>query len=194
MRNCLNFYAMTLERAKKFTEIAVPWIGVIAILVGGIWTFSEYGRHVDATKVQRSLDQIARFNAELTDIRLKIDLAWQANASTLLKIEQQAELNKAQSDEIAKQYAAFVLNMNRQEQLLSDIARVLFFVDEIVICVEANLCDESTIRSYLDDFSLTFFNRHYPVICDLRDTWNDPTIATRLQAFFTKTSDRNICE
>ena len=185
---------MSLDRAKKLTETAVPWIGVIAILVGGIWTFTEYGRHVNSTKVQRSLDQIARFNAELTDVRLKIDLAWQENVSTLLKISQQAELDQAQSDEIAKQYAAFVVNMIREEQLLSDIARVLFFIDEIVICVNASLCDESVIRSHLNDFSLTFFNRHYPVICELRDIWNDPTIATRLQDFFTNTSDCDICE
>jgi len=183
---------MVSEWFKRFTEVMVPWIGVAALVFSAGYAIFEYRSHINAMKVQRSLDLVRRLNSELLEDRVSIDVAWSNKYRDLRALR--AENSESDDSEKVRSYFEFVNSFIDQNEFQPSVMRLMYFLEELSICIEVGLCSENAALSHIGRFANIFYVRHHPYICKLRALSGDPTIGIRIQdIIYRQGSDRDVC-
>jgi hypothetical protein len=180
---------------KEWTEVLTAWLQVLGLFAAGIFALIEYQGQKYASKVQRSVEYLAKADSEvLTEARVKISQNEQAKFPRLQKILLDKALTQ---DETNTAYFQFVVDelvrYNEEPGLKTEFSLLLGFLDQGVICSQEGLCDEATIRSSLSDFGKNFVRTYTPYLCYLRRAWNDPSVGRRVEKFYNPTAADTAC-
>ena len=66
-----------LEDFKKISDILVSWIGVFALIIGGIWAGWTYSQQIRKNIISETLRYVERFQeSDMRTAREKVSLAW----------------------------------------------------------------------------------------------------------------------
>lgn len=158
---------MNLDRIKILTDIATAWLGVIALISGGIFAIYQYMQTEKASKVKETLGFLKDFNeAPIFDARKNISMARERNDELL-----DAALNKKPFNE--QDYDNFILSYEKREGLLKDIYIVFDFFDMLQVCADKKICDVETVKLFFKDESCALFHQHYARVMVERKKRND---------------------
>ena len=175
-----------LEQREKTANIAVSIATIIAILCGGLFGLVEYLDYKKSVKVENSLNLVNRFQSgEKIKDRRATDSAWQNNNKKFMTLRK-----KGNAQEM---YEKFVINLIEKEKIKYNISSLMDFYEETVVCIQAGLCDQSTINDYFSKSGKTFFKKYYPYVCDQRNMWNDSSIWEKVQKYYNPKPKGKIC-
>jgi hypothetical protein len=180
---------------KERTEIFVPWIQVIGLLIAGGYAVYEYTNHVKEVKVQRAADYLARLNSgELLDANTKLSVQLQKEFDRFQATHPDNMPDKAYSAAYYKFIMVDVLMHGQEKSLSPSLNAVTAFLDDGVVCSQTGLCDEETIRSNLSEFGKDTVETYYPYFCYLRALWKDDTLGERVVKFYASSSSDKACK
>lgn len=175
-----------VEKNEKIANIAVSIVTMFAIVIGGVFGLVQYFDYKEEIRVKNSLAILDRYhNDEVLKSNIKVYSAWSENYENLMKL--------IKEDPSAEAYEGFILALVEKKDLPIEINTIFNLYDETVVCVYSNLCDKDTIDNYFRESARSFFHRFYPVVCNQRKRWNDPTIWSRVEKFYNPESIGKIC-
>jgi len=158
---------MNLERVKTLTDIATAWLGVIALISGGLFAIYQYLQTEKASKVKETLSFLKQFNeAPIFDARKNISMARERNDELL-----EAALNKNPFSE--QDYDNVILNYEKREGLLKDIYIIFDFFDILQVCADKKICDVETTELFFKEESCALFHQHHARVMLERKKRND---------------------
>lgn len=177
---------MNLNDSEKLASIVVSIVTVLAIIGGGIFGLVEYMEYAKDTKIKTSLGLVTRYHTgQILKSKIKTDSAWNEVYSELTTL--------FKKDTSAEAYEEFVLTVVKKKDIYVDVNLIMGLFEETVICVDSGLCDKVTIDSYFKNSGRSFFNKYYPLVCDLRKKWNDKKIWLNVQTYYNPESLEKIC-
>ena len=179
-----------LTESKGLADALKTWIGILAILFAGAYSLLEYIEHKQTVKIERSLEYVSNFRGGITaEARLSLNQLLTDQSQALSKILSNNHLGKKQ---LNQSYNDFILRITKSPQIQRNLEVVFSFFEEVVICVEKELCDKEVIQSFFSNEARALFNSYYPYVCSLRKQWNNKTVYLKLESFYLNKSD-DIC-
>lgn len=164
---------------KETSDAIVSWIGLIAVIVGGVLGFIEYFNQREEARITITLKFLERsYQPPIKDAFKIVDRAWTDAIPTQNKIWDQD--NKTQ-DEKENQWRVFVLSLNKD--ISTSTMTVINFYEEIGICVYNDICDRVVAFEIFGKMILTFYNQNYHYIMYLRQRLNNHRFAHRMEVF-----------
>lgn len=168
---------MPLARIKLISDILASWVGVAALLGGGIFGIQQYLVKEEGDRVKETLNFLDRYHQEpFVSSRMKIYQAWHKYRHDERRITDAAVFDEAA-------FRTFINETIKTEELTTSIDLVTDFYAALEICVTANVCDEDLALLLFHTDAMAHFNRHFPYIESLRIDQNDPDVASRLEHF-----------
>jgi len=178
---------------KLRTETIVPWITVVGLFAGGVYSLIEYQDHERERRIETTMGYVSRYMAPpLSDHRATLLKKWQLHETELLTILKNTALPP---EELSRQYSAKILSMVTSEELALPIQEMVLFFEQLANCVTLRLCEQDAVNSMLAAQAQEFLHQYFPYICYLREQWNDPSIASQLERVFNPGSvGKNYCQ
>jgi hypothetical protein len=179
--------------AKLRTETIAPWITVVGLAIGGVYTLVEYRNHQRQQRVETTMGYVTRYmSPPLSDHRAVLLKQWQKHESDLLAVLRNASLS---SGELLRQYNTKILTMVNDDSLASPIQELVLFFEQLANCVSLQLCERDAVNSMLAGQAQEFLHQYFPYVCYLRNEWNDPSVARQLEQVFNPGSlGKNYCQ
>lgn len=170
----------------------MPWITVLGLMAGGVYTLVEYRSHERDRRIEATMGYVTRFMAPpLSDHRATLLKQWQKHQAEILTVLHDSSLKPA---ELNREYNATVLAMITAEELSLPIQEMTLFFEQLANCVKLTLCEPDAVNSMLAVQAQEFMRQYYPYICYLRKEWSDPSIAQELERIFNpKSVGKNYC-
>jgi hypothetical protein len=181
------------EEVKRLSDIIATWITILALSCGGFFTFFQYLDSKEKERIERTMTFHTHFNElVILDSRLKLDENWDSLNRNIIK----ALTAKNQSqDDISHKYKSIIRNaIHRDIKLRKSIIIVAEFLESVVICVEENLCENSSAKSLFGEYGKSFFRQYYPYICEHGAMCKDDSIYVRIERYFNKNSLGRSCQ
>lgn len=171
-----------LSNSKSITDFLTSWLTVVTLVSAAIFGILEYVDHKQGVRVQRSLDYVERYNKDLyLDLRNRLADVLEQESQTLISTLVDDSLSDKQ---IQRKYYEFINKMIANHKLSPDLRRLLGFHEEVVLCVNAGLCDAAVVRSFFSVDAQELFKGFYPYVCNQRDKWKNPTISAQIEKFY----------
>jgi hypothetical protein len=168
--------ADALARRKTISELWSTWIGLVALILGGLFAMFQYLEKEKADRARYSMDFLKQYNAkEVFDARQHLARVWGQRQQML------SDLARAETD-AARKHGAYVLETIEQEKLSNDIVVMADFYEKIQICSERSLCDPVTSKALFRKDAMHFYRLHYSYIQEVRSK-ADKTFAAELEDF-----------
>jgi hypothetical protein len=179
-----------LTTYKNIAEALNSWLGVLGVIVAGLYGLLEYIEHKQAVRVERSLAYVEKNRTGSTgEARLFLSQLLAKNQQSLLDILSQSGQTEA---ELSKAYNDFIVQMAKSAEAQRKLEISFSFYEEIAICVERELCDREVIMSFFGNDAKSLFNSFYPYVCSLRRQWNNNTVYLKTERFYVQTTT-DIC-
>lgn len=168
--------------AKSITDFLTRWLTVVTLVSAAVFGVLEYVDHKNDVRIQRSLDYVERYNQDLyLSLRNRLNDVLEQESGRLIATLVDDSLS---AEEIQRRYFEFINEMIVTHNLKSDLRRLLGFHEEVVLCVNAGLCDADVVRSFFSVDAQELFRGFYPYVCAQRDQWKNPTIASQVENFY----------
>jgi len=179
-----------LTTNKGIAEALNSWLGVLGIIFAGAYGLFEYIEHKQAVKVERSLAYVEKNRTgSVGEARLYLNQLLAKNQQSLIDILSQPGQTEV---ELGKAYNDFIIQIVKSAEAQRKLEISFSFYEEIVICVERELCDREVIISFFSNDAKGLFNSFYPYVCSLRRQWNNDTVYLKTEKFYGKTAT-DIC-
>ena len=171
---------MSLERMKLAAEGFVPWLQLLAVVLGGGFALLQYRDAASASRVAKALEVYQRYSKdEVLAARTKIDRAW------LLAEPQMIEFLRKRSGtprvQLASQWRTFVSGVVKNARVEPELLTVVDYFEEVATCIDAAICDPETARRFLKARALLFYRQHYCYIVGRRQQTSDPDFAAGIE-------------
>ena len=180
---------MKLNKVKLISEICGIWVTVIGILSAGIFALIEYENHKKSELLKSTMTMYNKFNNEVYyTARKKIALSENNSIDELNKL-----LNNSDKDTVAVSYMNFIHARVEKDVLSKELDDILLILEDVAICVRANVCDYDSAIAFFFDYGRDFFRTYYPYICKERENWSNQSIGMMLEKFYNPSSKKNVC-
>lgn len=179
-----------LDRLKTSSEIASSWVTILGLAVGALWAVQEYRDQSYKTQIERSLMFFNRFaSEEYVNARLTLFEVFDRNLGAL-----ESDVKESLSvEEQSRSYAGHVLEMVSENGLTQVLLRLSNLFEEVVVCVDAQLCDRSTVERLLGVEGKAFFRTWAPYFCRLRESYRHPALSLEAERFFNSAGAGQAC-
>jgi len=167
----------TLDRVKTISDIVSVWVGLVALLFGGIFAMIQYLDKERADQVKYSLDFLQKFNSPpVIEARKAVLAAWTPNRGRLT-----TALAKYSSEPQA--YPNVVSEVIETKNLNDPLITLFDFYESLQICVETRVCEASTSSSLFQRDARMLFQLHFPFIEEQRKILSDDQFGQKLEIF-----------
>ena len=171
----MNTNDSRIVKIKQISDMISVWVGVLALISGGIWGIVQYLEQKADQRVAETLAYIDRFNDNpVYEARKRIEAIWR---------EVEADAKEASGSHDEQKWTEFVLNLVSTYQIDSEISTMIEFFESIAVCEKEKICDDKTAHSFFGAQALLFKNQHIRYIKWLREDLHDPSIGEGLQRF-----------
>ena len=167
------------------------WVEVVAVVLASIFAVYQFLEHKSAVRVERSMAFVERYQDSglIQEARIKIT---DSMSKQLPKINQVLTNQKLSAVELNSIYSTEIMLIVEQESLGSWLEYLFVFYEQILLCRELNLCDDSVAELFLDDDARHYVRTFYPYICHVRSEWNNPEAYAKVLGFYVK-NEKKIC-
>lgn len=172
---------MDRAKAKELTDILVPWIQIVGLLVAGIYAIIEYRLHVQEVRVQRAVDHVTRLNSEeLRGFNLALSTQHQVKYAVFTA-------KYAHRQPSSTEYYNFVMNdvlrHGQKDSLEPNVNAIMGYLDDGVVCAKSRLCDRDAVINN-SGFGKEFISTYLPYLCYWRELYGDDTYFFRIMNFY----------
>lgn len=172
--------APTLERTKILSEIASTWLGILAIIFGGLFAVQQYLDKEKGEQVKEALNFLDRYHREsFSAARAALDVGWEkhdAEYQNFWKIPKTGNFDD-------KGFNDFVVEVVVKEKLQQHLFRMIEFYEALDVCVERNICDRETCALLFKADARAYFNLHHSYISKMRIENNNLKFADGFEHF-----------
>lgn len=148
------------------------------VALGGVF----YGgiQYVEAKEAKRTENSISYLNRYNSDPVLKA----RTRADELLILERPGFVELFENMQDVAEYQTYFENFIQRNELATGLMLVFSFYEELVTCMEANVCDRNTANVFFQVGGRKFVENYYPLICKLRREWENPAIYKTVEDYF----------
>ena len=173
-------------------EVVGTWTAAITVIIGAVFGLYEYIEHKENLKVDRAFEFVTSYqsNEYLVKARLDISMVQEESLPAIYEILKNPKLT---SDELAEAYHSEIMKMIKQSKLSSSIEQVFTFYEQVLLCRDMALCDETVLKNFFDNDAGSYTRSFYPYICTLRKEWNNPMVYERVISFYIGSSE-GLCQ
>lgn len=172
-----------LERNLQIAEVVGTWLAAMTVVIGFIFGIYEYIEHKSALTVDRAFDFVTNYqsNEFLVKARLDVSTTIEQNLPAISTILKNPNLS---TEELDKAYHAEIMKIIKQNNITSSLETLFIFYEQVLLCREMTLCDESILENFFDNEAGTSIRTFYPYICSVRDKWNNPKAHQTIVSFY----------
>jgi hypothetical protein len=158
-----------LGQNDKSIGALVSILGFIVALGGGLYGVVQYVEAKEAARTENSIAYLNRYNSAPV-------LTARTRADELLIQEHPGFVRLFESMQDIAEYHTYFENFIQRNDVTTELMLVLSFYEELVTCMEANVCDSDTADVFFRVGGRKFVENYYPLICKLRREWKNPAI------------------
>lgn len=179
---------MSLDRWEKLAGTLLAFATVVAIVIGGGFAVFEFRAHKHDRRVEQALELAREFNSpEVWQARNRLNGAMDDGFAVLERVMADAQADPARA------YETFILALVDEANLSGELNLVFGFLERVVTCVEARLCDRRAANDLFGKDAQVIFRQYHPYVCRLRDNWNDSSIWAGVERQFNPESGGGSC-
>ena len=170
------------EEEKRVWDVIATWVTIVFAVIAGGFTGCQYLESKKKERVERSLAYATRYSeAYLLERRLFLQHAWEKKKSEVIRL---LTASKPQP-QINRDYRRFVSNFVVSDQKIEGaVITLIEFFGSVATCVDQKLCEDETVKAVFEKDGGAFFRQYSPYVCELRATWRDNEIASRMEKYF----------
>lgn len=167
----------------QLAEVIGTWVAAMSVVIGGLFGIYQYLEHKAAVRVDRSMAFVERYhgNSMLVEARLKITEAISERTSEFNKVLQDQSLSP---QELSDRYSTEVMKLIAEKQLNGALEQLFTFYEQILLCRDLELCEETVAEQFFDTDAQGFVNTFYPYICHIRNEWHNPEQFNKITSFY----------
>ncbi|SNY90537.1 hypothetical protein SAMN04515647_0705 [Cohaesibacter sp. ES.047] len=157
-------------------------LSYVSIIVGIVVAYNSYSRDRAEERVSNALKFIMHFqNNEMMQSRMELQRPWLDPTRARLS-------NKAGSADIINQIATTIIFPIEEKDTVSDLIRVMDYLDAAASCVagsdedSSSVCDKSVILDHLGEFADSMLCLYKAPIEELRTNFAMPKLGTKMEA------------
>lgn len=163
-----------IVRIKTVSEIIATWVGLVAVISGGVFAIVEYRDKARMERVRTTLEFLQRANTPpVVDARGAVQAAWVPHHEALKRA-----VAREESDNL-------VIEVVRSSNLQQPLVTLIDFYDSLQICVESMLCEPSVAISLFGRDAQKLYHLHHAFILKQRDDLADRLFALKFENFAT---------
>ena len=168
MSNAKTFLPASLI---DWLEVCAKSLLIVGTLMGAGWAYFEYRHKEEQRRIEGSLSYVKRFSeGSMLDTTRRIGTVWYSTQPQLQKLQESA--SGADYERRHRQLVLSVVERGFTEEkegkisrgIVTDVDAVVAFFSELVICVNAGLCDGPSAHAYFDDYARRFYCLHEPYL------------------------------
>jgi hypothetical protein len=180
------------ELKLQIAEVAGTWLAAIAVVVGGLFGVFQYLEHKAAVRVDRTMAMVERYHSDgpLMSARLQITTSMTQHVEEIKTVLTDPAIKP---EELALKYNESINHIIEQDALAGPLEQIFTFYEQIILCRDLNLCDDSVAEQFFDTDALGIVMTYYPYVCAIRAQWNNPEKYARVVNFYVANS-QSICE
>ena len=164
-----------VERVKVVSDIVVAWVGLLAVIVGGLFAVVQYVDNGKSARVKVTLEFFERYQRDaVLQARQRVHEAWAPATSRELN----ALLDAGRYD-AADQWVNQVVET---KQLRGALVTLVDFFDALQVCIAHALCDRSTAEAMFQSDASRIVMLHWAFIAAQRQEM-DATFAQETERF-----------
>lgn len=167
-----------LERFKTISDIVVAWLGVGAVILGGLFAAHQYlDSHADG-KVRDTMTFFARYNeGPVLAARRRISDVWLPRRALTSQMIQPDSYDE-------EQFTNYVVSVVKgQPGLEGDVLYVLDFYESLHTCIRRGICDDAVALELMRDDAFSFAVHHGPYFLREQSERKDKGFSSRLIDF-----------
>jgi hypothetical protein len=168
---------LDLDRVKLISDVLAAWVGVVALLAGGIFGIQQYLAQEEGDRVKETLNFLDRYHKEpFVSARMALYKTWDKYTAK----ENSFRLGQVFDE---KGFSSFIRETIKEENLTASVDLVTDFYSALEVCITAHACDQDLALLLFHADATAHFNRHFPYIDWARTDQNDPNVGKRLEEF-----------
>jgi len=182
----------SVDRKLQVAEVIGTWTAAITVIIGAVFGLYEYIEHKENLKVDRAFEFVTSYqsNEYLIKARLEISEVVEDSLPAIYEILKNPKLTP---DELDKAYHSEIMKIIKQSKLSSSIQQVFTFYEQVLLCRDMALCDETVLKNFFDNDAGTHTRTFFPYICNLRKEWNNPKVYARVISFYIGSAE-DLCQ
>ncbi|PCK77680.1 hypothetical protein [Rhizobium sophoriradicis] len=166
-----------LDRLEAISKILL----ILGTLIGGVWGIYQYFERLQEQRVAMTLDYVRRLNSEqLLASQTQLSAAWYGVRDKLRLVRETPvafrEIYVARQRQLVMSVMAGSSAASSGEgrtSLVSALDLLEGFFSELRICVDSNICDPKTARTYFGSYAKRLYCLHEPFIRYKDKTFSD---------------------
>jgi hypothetical protein len=180
------------ELRLQIAEVAGTWLAAIAVVVGGLFGVFQYLEHKAGVRVDRTMALVERYHSDgpLMSARLQITNSMTQHVDRINAILTDATI---EPEDLAQRYNENIKNIIKKDSLAGPLEQIFTFYEQIILCRDLNLCDDSVAEQFFDNDALGITMTYYPYVCAIRAQWNNPEKYARVVDFYVP-KGQSICD
>lgn len=171
--------------AKRYLEPA-SWAAVILGI--GLGLSQLYVAHRDR-KVDAALTFAERFSDETTgNHRRALEALWLARPKELQEIREKSDKGELQAgdfEDFKRKYILIGSKETSPQAVVTAIAEIADFMDQLHLCVESGRCDREVSRDYFCRYATSFLELYRSDLADIHEAVGHDKLGAGLRAFVT---------
>ncbi|WP_156374478.1 hypothetical protein [Pseudorhodoferax sp. Leaf274] len=141
-------------RRKVLTEVLVPWVGVVALIVGGVFGLWQYAGKLHGDRVERTMKFRDEFRTgNVAEASAKVAETWTTRQLALASKLRDKNTTRAV-------FATYVADVLQEAQSRSALLLVSEFYDDLAVCVKEGVCDKGTAKTFFAEGARLTYNLH----------------------------------
>ncbi len=174
----------SLDRTKALTEIWVAWLSVCAAILGGLFAGHQYLEHKMETRIQATLDFVARYQGDVVhEAQTRISTAWRKAQTEEMKILNTKAVTDTERKAKNKLWSEFVQQTIAKHDLYASIETLMDYFTALSVCVNRNICDATSAYSFFGYPAKNFYERHFVHIGEMREAYRDARFGRDIERF-----------
>jgi len=166
-----------IDDMKDFMDVLKAAIGVLTVVVGGLFAIVEYREKQAADRIKETLGMVERFHKDpVSSAYNRMSRVWLENESNVIDA-----LTSAEDSE--NKWKKVTLQVIEENHLEPEIFTTIDFFRELKTCIDNKICNAGVAKAFFFVEAKSFYNAHYPYISEKRVTRKDVHFAEDLKDF-----------
>jgi hypothetical protein len=172
---------MKISDLKTCTEVFIPWLTLIAAIVGASWTLYQFSQQRYESRVKETLDYIKQYDDRaMREARNRVYILWKKEDDDFSRLLSNKSIPE-------NDIADFVVQAILRDGISASILDILDFFERLSICTEANLYDRAIAVLYMRRHLQEFWRQNYYFIEYARREYQNNRIGRGTESLYTAT-------
>lgn len=168
---------LLLLPSKEHTEVLLPWINTLFLVVGGLFALMQFVGEQDAKRVERTLNFVEQYDEDKNGKSLR-KIYFKLQELSSQKTEEVAQRNFPNQTEQQRQNIRKAIVSATAKAIDSALEENLIlltaFFTQIALCVRQDACDADSALTYFGNDMFSFLNSYCGYLDAYGQRWKSP--------------------